>query len=152
MKEDIFEFNFFHVNLTLLSFLDDQKPYKIDFFFEICSNLNRNFTFFDFNNYLFSFLYNNLYTVTKAIYDSLEKCKDKETVKLDLQFLLKKVYNEKNIQKYKENIIFNFNKKIYESIYVMSKPDIEEIFLDKGFIFNNKDLREHFLFTNRDLL
>ena len=144
-----FEFNFCHINLTLLSFLSDQKLDKVDYFYEICSKLKRNFTFDDFNIYLNSYLYNNLYTVSLVIFESSNNLI--EEVKSDINVLIKRVYTIKNINTFKDNLVLNFRNKT-DNNYIMTKDDLKEIFFDKEYLFNLKELRNTFLFIYREYL
>ncbi len=142
----------------MLSLIDAPRLEKILYFFEICTKIKRNFTFFDFNSYLYSYLHQNLIIITNAVLENLtEQNERKSSIKLDLDYLLKRVYNKKNIFTFILNILHDFSlKKNFDqnvdNIYIMTKDDFIEIFADKDYLLDVRCLREYFLTIYRDFL
>ncbi len=141
-----YEFNCYHFSLTTLSLLCDLKKDKINLFFEICSKIKRNFTFDDFKLFLYSYLYNNLYTISQSALISLI---GDSHIKSDLDYLINNVFTDINIKRFQDSILDDYKRRrlgeVLPSSHVMSKDDFNEIFFDKEFIFSLKELRPYYL-------
>ena len=141
-----YEFNCFHFSLATLSLLSDLKKDKINLFFEICSKIKRNFTFDDFKLFCYSYLYNNLYTVSQSAQVALI---GENSIKWDLDYMINNIYTDINIKKFQDSILDDYKKRrlgeVLPSSHLMTKDDFNEIFFDKEFIFNFKELRSNFL-------
>jgi hypothetical protein len=142
----------------MLSLIDATKLEKVLYFFEICTKIKRNFTFFEFNSFLYSYLHQNLIIITNAVLENLsEQNERKSSIKLDLDYLLKRVYTKKNIFMFILNILHDFSlKKNFDqnidNKYIMTKDDFIEIFADKDYLLDVRSLREYFLTIYRDFL
>ena len=142
----------------MLSLVEATILDKVNFFFDICSKIKRNFTYSDLNIYLYSYLHQNLVIITECALENLaDQNERKSSIKLDLDYLLKKVYNRKNICTFIVNILHEFssNKNFDENClnkYIITKLDFFEIFADKEYLFDIRILRDHFLTIYRDFL
>ncbi len=141
-----YEFNCYHFSLTTLSLLSDMKKDKINYFFEICSKIKRNFTFDDFKLFLYSYLYNNLYTISQSAQISLI---GEGRIKSDLYYLINNVFTDVNIKRFQDSILDDYKRmklgELLLSTHIISKDDINEIFFDKEYIFSLKELRLNYL-------
>ena len=139
-----YEFNCYHFLLTMLSFLNDQKKDKIKIFFEICSKIKKHFTFDDFKLFFYSYLYNNLFTTSAS---ALILISADNNIMTELDHLVSYYFTDINIKKYEDSIIEDFLNKnnVLPGSHIMKNKEFHEIFFDKEYIFNFKELRNSYL-------
>ena len=139
-----FEFNCYHFLLTMLSFLHDRKKEKISIFFEICTKIKKNFTYEDFKLFLYSYLYNNLYTTSNY---ALVIMSSDNILRTELDHLVSNYFTDVNIKKYEDYILEKVNIVIINSAmtHIMKNEEFLDIFFDKEYIFNFKELRKDYM-------